>query len=167
MKKAHVWLFLGMAFLWADLGAAEAKTNRYEASGELTSVDPLYQRITVKHGVIKGFSGAGETEFVLKSSDPFGGLKKRDLVEFTVVDESGDVRVEKIKVTGQAPPKDESLKLGPAVQEVVAATGEVAKGVTAPIAPAHEVVSGAVGVTTNATGAVLDNVEGPEMKKKF
>jgi hypothetical protein len=130
-------------------------------------VDPLYSRVTIAHKAIKGFSEKTQTEFVVASAGVLEGLSKRDLVEFTFVDRSGEALVGNIKKTGQAPPKDDKLKIGQAVQDVLEATGEVAKGVTTPIPPAHGVVSGAVGATTNVTGSVLENIEGPEVKQKF
>ena len=57
--------------------------------------------------------------------------------------------------------------MGKAIQGVLVATGEAAKTMTAPVPPAHGVVSGAVGATTGATGAVIEDATLPETKQKF
>ncbi len=160
--KSIFWLSLFLVFL-ASNGYAEPK--RFEGRGEVTSVDPAYSRVTIKHGAIKGFSGDAQTEFTVSSPELLKRIEKRDLVDFTVVDDKGDVKVEKIEKTGQAPPPAK-MKMGQVVQNVLIGTGEIAKGVTTPIEPAHEVMSGAVGATTSATGSVLDNVD-TEVKKEF
>lgn len=162
MKKGT--LFLAAVFLLFP-AAVQAKT--YESKGEVTSVDPLYHRLTIRHEAIAGFASEGETEFSFESKELVTLIHKNDLVSFSFRDDGGDAVVEKIIKTGTAPPKDERLPIGKAVQDVLVATGEVAKGVTTPIEPAHEIVSNTVGATTDATGSVLDNVTGPETKQKF
>jgi Cu/Ag efflux protein CusF len=133
---------------------ALAKDGKYEGKGEVVTVDPVYGRVTLRHGAIKGFAGDGETEFFVSSPELLRGLGRRDLIDFTVVEEKGDARIEAIEKTGVAAP-EEKAGVGRVVQDVLVGTGEVAKTVTQPIAPAHEVVSGAVGATTDATGSVL------------
>ncbi len=164
MKTATIAL-LTFAFLPSIVLAAPTEKH-YQGSGEVTSVDPLYSRITIKHGPIKNFVGDEETEFFVSSTDILKGIAKRDLVDFSLVDVKGDVRVEKITKTGEAPIKEEGLPLGQAVQGALVATGEAAKTVTSPITPAHEVVSGTVGATTGATDEVLRDAN-PDVKKKF
>ncbi len=165
MKTLRSLLILCLILSGAGLTPAQAKTTEYQGKGEVISVDPPYQRLTIRHGAIKGFSGDTETEFALAASDLFNGINKRDLVEFTVVDTNGDVKIEKIKKTGEAPP-EEKTKLGKVVQDMLVTTGEVAKGVTTPIPPAHEVVSGTVGATTHVTGSVLNEADS-EVKAEF
>ena len=164
MKRTSLILLL---FLFtAGLVYAGQKLTRFETKGEVTSVDPLYSRITIKHTAIKGYSGDGEAEFFVSSPDLLKGISKGDLVTFSIADEKGDTWIDKISKTGVAAVKDEPTPLGRAVQEVLVTTGEVAKTVSSPIAPAHEVVSGAVGATTQATDSVLHDAT-PEVKKKF
>ena len=145
---------------------AASKPSTFDSSGEVTSVDPLYSRITIKHPAIKGFSGDEETEFFVNSADILKGITKKDLVNFTITDTKGDVKIEKITRTGQGPEKDESTPLGRVVQEAFVTTGEAVKTVSSPIAPAHEVVSGTIGATTGATDSVLHDAN-PDVKKKF
>ena len=164
MKKALMF-FLFLISIPALLLAA-SKETLYQGSGEVTSVDPLYSRVTIQHGAIKNFEGDTETEFFVQSPDLLKGFAKRDLVDFTLVNEKGDVRIEKITKTGQAPLKDDSVPLGRAVQGALVSTGEAVKTVSSPIEPAHEVVSGAVGATTGATDTVLHDAN-PDVKKKF
>ena len=123
--------------------------------------------MTIKHGAIKGLSGDAETEFFVTSPELLKGIAKRDLVDFVILEEKGETRIEKLKKTGEAPPQDDRSELGKAMQGALVSTGEAAKTVTSPVMPVHEVVSGAVGATTDTTGAVLDEAEIPEVKRKF
>ncbi len=163
MKKIFIFASIPL-FLISTFVYAEAK--RFNASGEVVSVDPLYSRITIKHGVIKDFAPDGETEFTLNSPDMVQGINKRDLIDFTVAQEKGAARIEKITKTGEAPFHEDKLEVGKALQDVLVVTGEAAKTVTSPITPAHEAVSSATDATTGATGAVLNDTT-TEVKKKF
>lgn len=168
MKKILA-LSLPVLFVWNTLCVLPSfadSTKRYETKGEVTSADPLYGRVTIQHDAIKGFASAGQTEFSVESAALLKNIARGDLVNFTLVDQKGDVRVSQLVKTGVAPPKDDRLKVGQAVQDVLVATGEVAKTVTSPIPPAHGVVSGAVGATTDTTGAVLKDAT-TEVKQKF
>ncbi len=164
MKK--VFVILSFLFFTPSILLAVSKETFYEGTGEVTSVDPLYSRVTIKHGAIKNFEGDAETEFFVQSPDLLKGITKRDLVSFRLVNEKGDVRIEKITKTGEAPLKDDSVPLGRVVQGVLVSTGEAVKTVSTPLAPAHEAVSGAVDATTDATDSVLHDAS-PEVKQKF
>ena len=166
MKK--VVLFSIPALICASLiltPNAFAEAKHFEGKGEVTSVDPLYSRISIKHGAIKGFAGDSTTDFPVASTKLIENLSNRDLVEFSLTDNRGDVQIDKITKVGVAEKVEES-SLGKIAQDVLVGTGEVAKGVTQPIQPVHEVVSGAVGATTGATGTVLEGSDG-EGKSKF
>lgn len=141
-----------------------AGVKRTEAKGEIVSVDSVYSSVTIKHGAIKDFSGDGETAF---TADPslLKNINKRDLVDFVITDDKGDVRLATIMKTGVAEP-EVTPKIGQVVQDVLVGTGEVAKGITSPIAPAHQLVSGAVDATTDTTGALLNDAD-TQVKKKF
>ena len=164
MKRVFVVLLF--LILTPSILCAASKETRYQGFGEVTSVDPLYSRVTIQHGAIKNFAGDAETEFFVRSIDLLKGIAKRDLVSFTLVNDKGDVRIEKLTKTGEAVLKEGSVPLGRVVQDALVATGEAAKAVSSPIAPAHEVVSGAVGATTEATDSVLHDAN-PNVKKKF
>ena len=164
MKKISIFLML--ILLSSGVSYAASHASRFESSGEVVSVDPLYNRITIKHPAIKGFSGDEATEFFAKTPAILKGISKNDLVDFTIVDEKGDTLIDKITRTGVAAPVDETLPLGRAIQDTLVATGEAAKTVTSPIMPAHDVVSGTVGATTDATDSVLHDAN-PDVKKKF
>ena len=167
MKKISSLVVFSMLLLTGSVFAAEMGKKTYEGSGEVVSVDSVYSRVTIKHAAIKGFvgGGGGETEFFVSSPVLLKNISNRDLVDFTLLDEKGDVRIEKITKTGEASAKEDNSPLGEAVQGVLSATGEVAKAVTTPVTPAHEVVSGAVGATTDTTASVLKDA--PEVKQKF
>jgi Cu/Ag efflux protein CusF len=170
MKKIPaLGLFLFLAFtaaLTASVFADSGSAKSYEARGEVVSADPLYSRVTIRHEAIKGFASAGDTEFFVESADLLKNIGRGDLVRFSFQDKKGDVRIDQLTKTGVASPKDDRLKVGQAVQDVLVATGEVAKTVTAPIPPAHGLVSGTVDATTDTTDAVLKDAT-TEVKQKF
>ncbi|MBI3252046.1 MAG: copper-binding protein [Candidatus Omnitrophica bacterium] len=166
MRKI-VSLFVFAFLLSSALNAfAETKARHFESEGEVVTVDPMYGQVTIRHDVIRDFMAGGSTSFYVTSPDLLKPIRTGDLVEFSVTDTRGDARIDKIKKVGQAPPKEDKAKLGEAVQTVIVATGELAKGVTSPIEPANQVVSGAADATSGATGSVLKDVS-PQTKKKF
>lgn len=162
--KNSFFLILAAAILVLHPQAVQA-AGTFEGEGVVESADPLYQRITIRHGGIKGFAGEGTTEFTVADASLIRNLSRRDLVKFTVNDQKNDTMITAIEKTGVEPPAEPS-KLGQIVHETLVVTGDVAKGITQPLPPAHEVVSGAVGATTDATGAVLDNAA-PDSKSQF
>lgn len=166
MRKVYLVLGFIAVILTQSICIAHAETKRYEGSGEVISADPLYSRVTIEHGPISGFSGGPETEFFVTSPAILKDISRRDLVNFVIVDQKGDARIEKIIKTGVAPEKEDGLQVGKAVQGALVSTGEAAKVIASPLPPAHEIVSGTVGVTTDATGSVLEEAN-PEVKQKF
>ncbi len=171
MKKnriSFISLSKGLPFLIFVLflsSNSEAAVKHFEGSGEVTSVDPVYSSVSIKHGAIKNFAGDGETAFTVASADLLKKINRRDLVDFTITEDRGDARIEKITRTGQAPP-EEGSKMGKVVQDVLVGTGEIAKGIASPLPPAHEAVSGVVGATTSATGSALNEAD-TKVKTKF
>jgi Cu/Ag efflux protein CusF len=168
MKKTALFILLSTLLTASFVYAADpVKSRTLNASGEVTSVDPLYGRVTIHHGAVEGFSGDTETEFVVSSPELLKGLSKRDLIDFTIEEKKGESLVTRITKTGQAPPKEEKAELGKAVQGALVSTGEAMKTVASPLPPAHEVVSGAVGATTTVTGAVVEPIDDTKMKQDF
>ncbi len=166
MKKIVSFFFL--ALVVSTLAWAKDTTKRqFQGSGEVLEVEPLYSRVQIKHGPIPGLQGGVDNLFFVDSPELLKSIQKRDLVEFTVIEEKGDARLVAIKKTGEAPPKEENTEFGKAVQGVLTTTAGVAKAVTSPLPPANEVASGALDATTDATGSVLDEAQGPEVKTKF
>ena len=165
MKKTSLVLAFFSLFLAVQTFAAESKVRRFEAKGEVVTVDPIYSKITIKHAAIKDFAGDETTEFFVASPDLVKDLTKRDLVDFEIVDTKGDAKIEKIRKTGVAP-AEEDLKLGQAVQDTLEGAGEVVKGVTEPIPPVNQLTSATVDATTNVTGAVLKDADA-DVKKSF
>ncbi|MGH7197393.1 MAG: copper-binding protein, partial [Candidatus Omnitrophota bacterium] len=102
MKKTAFFLILTVFLTVSTALAAPLKAKTIEASGEITSVDALYGRVTIHHGATEGFSGGTDTEFVVSSADLLKGLSKRDLVDFTIEEKKGEALVTKITKTGQA-----------------------------------------------------------------
>lgn len=168
MKKIAFLILFSTFLTGSAVHAADSlKSKVIEASGEITSVDSLYSRVTIHHGAIKGFSGDTETEFVVTSAGLLKGLSKRDLIDFTIEEKRGEALITKITKTGQAPPKEDKAELGKAVQGALVSTGEAMKTVASPIPPAHGIVSGAVGATTAVTGAVVEPIDDTKMKQAF
>ncbi|MCG3176078.1 MAG: hypothetical protein MOGMAGMI_01017 [Candidatus Omnitrophica bacterium] len=157
--------FLLIVTLLVGSLSATAYAATYEGEGAVESADPLYARITIRHGNIKDFAGAGTTEFFVASPELLRNIARKDLIKFTVADDKGNVAVTAIEKTGVEPPA-EPAKLGQIIQETLQVTGDVAKGITEPLPPAHEVVSAAAGATTDATGAVLEGAA-PDAKSEF
>lgn len=156
-RRSLVLPILSLALL-AAAPTVHARDGRFEGKGEVVTVDPAYGRITIEHSAIKGFAPADESTFSVADKALLKEINRRDLVDFTVVETRGDVKLEKIVKTGVAEP-EETAKVGKVVQEVIYGTGQVAKAVTTPVPPAHGVMSGAVDATTGATGAVLENAD--------
>ena len=169
MKKSlALFLLISALALQASPMFAADKIKRYQGTGEVTNVDPLYGQITIKHGEIKGFvAGGNETLFFVVSKELLKNIHKKDLVDFSIVEVKGDAQIDQIEKIGVAPDEKEGMQVGDAVQSVLMATGEAAKAVTSPIQPAHEATSATTDATTNTTGAVLENATLPETKKKF
>ena len=166
MKINHMFpaLFFLISLFIVNPTIADAKT--FNGKGEIVTVDPVYGRVTIQHGPIAGLAGDEETEFFVTSPDLLKNLGKRDLVDFEITEEKGETKINKITKTGIAPEEDDRLPLGNAVQGALETTGEVAKTVTEPIAPAHEVVKGATDTTTSATKSLLKD-QSNEVKQKF
>lgn len=165
MKK-YFWLVLFFCFSLAFPLNAVAETKTFEGKGEIISADPLYGRVTIHHNAIKGFAGNEDTEFVVRSKDLLNNLGKHDLVDFSLEESGSNAEIVKINKTGVAPAVDAGLPVGKMAQDILVATGEAAKTVTTPIEPAHQMVTGAFGATTDATGTVLKDAKS-EVKQKF
>lgn len=156
MKKMIVPAVLFLLFV-ATVALSAEKARRFEGAGEVLSVDPLYSRITIEHGAIKDFSGDGKSEFFVTEPSLLKDVSKRDLVSFSLVDEKGDVRIDKIERTGVAEPRgDGTIKINDAARAVIGATGEVARTVTQPIAPVHEGVRSATGAAEEVSNTALE-----------
>ncbi len=165
MKKAFILTGLFSMFMTQIIFAADTAPKKFSASGQVITVDPVYSQVTIRHGAIKDFAGDTDTEFYAASGDLLKNIQKDDLVDFEFTDTKGDVKIDKITKTGVALPEVEK-PLGTAVQEVLEGAGDVVKGVTSPITPAHEVAGGVMDATTGATSNVLTDAS-PEQKTKF
>lgn len=166
MKKFFTFFILFTIMGGTAFAADNSQVKRFHGTGEVTSVDPMYSRITIQHDPISGFISDPVTEFSVKSPDLLKKISKSDLVSFDIEDNKGDVVIVKIERTGQAPAKQEGVLLGQAAQEVLEGAGQVVKTVASPIAPVGEVANATADATTNTTGSVL-NEASPEFKKKF
>ena len=165
MKKILLFSFISFLSIVLPVSAAESKIRQFHGSGEVLTVDPVYSRITIQHKAIKDFSGDRDSEFFVQPAGLLKGIEKGDLVEFDLTDTKGDVKIDKIQKTGVALPHSDTVPLGQAVHDVLEGTGNVVKGVTEPLAPAHEVAKGATSIT-DATGDALREGDS-QLKSKF
>ena len=165
MKKVLLFFFISFLSIVLPLSAAESKIRQFHGSGEVLTVDPVYSQVTLRHKAIKDFSGDRASEFFVESQDMLKGIEKGDLVEFDLTDTKGDVKIDKIEKTGVAQSKSEDVPLGRAAHDVLEGAGNIVKGVTEPLPPAHEVAKGATSVT-DATGDALQSGD-PELKSRF
>ena len=162
MKKTALLAFLSF-FLTSSLYAADA-VRHFKASGEVSTVDPVYSQVTIEHHAIRGLAGSGVTEFYVSEAALLKGISTGDLVDFEITDTKGDVKIGKITKTGVAPPKEEGLPIGEAVQQTLHGTGEVLKTVTSPLPPVSEAIGGAVDATASASDP---KVQDGELKQKI
>ena len=167
MKKiSGFFLLFSLIFMPLSYAADKAGTQIFHGTGEVTSVDPVYSRITINHAPIKGFPGDAETEFVVKSASLLKKISKSDLVSFDLEEKNGDAQIVNIEKTGEAPPKEDGIPLGRAAQGVLEGAGQVVKTVASPIAPLGEVANATADATTNTTGTVLKDAD-TKVKTKF
>ena len=165
MKKVLIFTLISFFLFCQASFAANSKVRQFHGGGEVLTVDPVYSQVTIRHSAIKDLALDSETQFFVSSPVLLKGIRTGDLVEFDITDNKGEVIIEKIEKTGVAPPKNEGTALGQAVHDVLQGTGEVVRGVTEPLPPAHEVAKG-VTSATDATGDALRD-SAPEAKTKF
>ena len=165
MKKVLIFSFISFFCLCQPSFAADAQLRQFHGDGEVLTVDPVYSQVTIEHAPIKDFPSGNGFEFFVTSPELLKGIQRGDLVEFDVTDTKGDVKITKIEKTGVAAPKEDGTPLGQAVSDVLHGTGDVVKGVTAPIPPVYEVAKSATTVTDAGGDAVSD--ASPEVKSKF
>lgn len=165
MKKSFFVACFFIFFLQTFGFSAESQPKTFHGRGEVTSVSPLFSRITIDHETIKDFAGTGNTEFSVNSKNLITNINTGDLVEFDIADSRGDVQIIKITKTGVAVPK-EGVPVGSAVQGAIESTGQAVNTITKPIQPVNEVANSAMGATTQTTGSVLDGAD-TQTKNKF
>ena len=165
MKKVLLFSFISFFSIVLPAHAAQSKMHQFHGTGGVLTVDPVYSQVTLRHKAIKDFSGDRDSEFFVKSPELLKGIEKGDLVEFDLTDTKGDVKIDKIQKTGVASPQSDTVPLGQAVHDVLQGTGNVVKGVTEPLPPAHEVARGATSIT-DATGDALKEGDS-QLKTKF
>ena len=163
MKKAHFY-FLFLSLFISLPSAAADKT--FQGSGEVVSADPLYSRVTIETGAIKGYSAGGKNEFVVSSADLLKDISAHDLVDFEISEVKGEARIDKITKTGVAADADDGTPIGKAVQEVLTGTGQAVKTVTTPITPVGAAIGGVVGDATESTGNMVSDAKS-DVKRKF
>ena len=169
MKKSFAFFFLFLLIQTPIIYADNAQVKTFHSEGEVTSVDPVYSRVTIQHAPIKGLTGDMETEFVVKSSDLLKKISRSDLVSFDIENNQGNYEIVKIEKTGVAPPKEEGVPLGQAAKDVFDGAGKVVQTVAAPIAPVSEAAGGAINSAGEAVSGTQPRVNdgNVESKAKF
>ncbi len=127
MKKTAVFAFLAFFLTLPPSHAFEA-VRQFKASGEVRTVNPVSSQVTIEHGTIKGLAGEGVTEFYVSDVAILKDIAKSDLVDFEITDTKGDVRITHITKTGVAPPREEGIPVGEALQQTFQGVGQAAKG---------------------------------------
>jgi Cu/Ag efflux protein CusF len=163
MNKTAVFAFLAFFLTSPMLHAAEA-VRHFQASGEVRTVDPVYSQVTIEHGVIKGLAHDGVTEFYVTDPAMLKGISTGDLVDFEITDTKGDVKIDRILKTGTAPPREEGIPVGEALQQTFQGVGDIAGAVTAPIPPVSESIGGATRSTVESTDP---RIQDGEVKQKL
>ena len=149
MKKTAISVLFLLIFNISLCHAGE-RVRHFDAYGEVLSVDPISSQFTVRHRGIKGLEGSGDTQFYVTDAAMLKGIEKHNLVELDLVETRGDLKVEKITVTGQALPQEEGVPLGQAVQDTLQGTGQVLKTLTSPLPAVSDAVGGAADSTADA-----------------
>lgn len=149
-------LFLPL-FILVNASALYAAATASHGSGEVTDVDSIAGRVTLKE----------QGEFSVTDSSLLKNINRRDLVDYALEDDKRDARINKITKTGEAPVEDDGLPIGKAMQDVLNATGETAKFVTSPITPVHDTAGEAVNSVTGGTGEMVSEAKGPRTKQNF
>ena len=157
MKKALFYFLFLSLFIAPSSYAAEAKT--FHGSGEVVTTDPLYSRITIDSGAIKGYSAGGKNEFIVSSASLLKNLSARDLVEFDITENKGGSEITKITKTGVAEEKDERSPISKAAGDLLSGTGQAVKTVTTPITPVGAAFGEVIGSTTEATGNLVSEAK--------
>ncbi len=166
MKKFLLGMFFfSLTCLPLSYAANESGVSHFHGEGTVTSVEPVYSRITIEHLPIKGFASANTTSFAVSSPTLLKKISTSDLVSFDIEDTNGDAQIVKIERTGQALPIEDGLPLGRAAQDLLEGAGAVVKTVASPIAPVSEVANATTDATTNATGSVLNDGKADGMTK--
>ena len=100
-------LALAYAVLAATLMSACAQKKpderRYPLHGQVLSVEPDRQLVTIKHDDIKGFMPAMTMPYQVEEAKALGGLAPGDLIDATLVVFSNGAHLTTIKKVGQAP----------------------------------------------------------------
>ena len=164
MKNQPIVLSVLFSLLFAAVNSFAAE--EISGKGQVRSVDPLYGRLTIKHDAIRGLAESGEHEYTVASPDLLKDLARRDLVDFKVKVDKSNQEITAIEKTGVAPPENDGLPVGQAVQGALESTAGAAQSLTSPIPPAHGFVAATTNATTEVTGSVLDDAT-TEVKKKF
>ena len=77
--------------------AAAVQPHSYQGVGVVTGLDPKLPGIKINHDDIAGLMPAMEMEFAVKEVALLDGLAVNDRIDFTIVDNTGEMTVTAIK----------------------------------------------------------------------
>ena len=77
--------------------AAAVQTNSYQGVGVVKSINPKAPAIEIDHGDIEGLMPAMQMEFPVTDAALLNGISVNDRIDFTIVNNAGDMRVTAIK----------------------------------------------------------------------
>ena len=77
--------------------AAAVQANSYQGVGVVKSLNPKLPAIEIDHEEVVGLMPAMQMEFPVTEASLLNGLAVNDRVDFTVVDEAGQMRITAIK----------------------------------------------------------------------
>lgn len=96
-------LLAALPLILVTCNDADRGTRRYELKGQILTVRPETNEILVKHEDIKGFMPAMTMPYAVTNGDELKGLAAGDLIDATLVVETGRAYLQQIRKTGAAP----------------------------------------------------------------
>ena len=77
--------------------AAAVQTNSYQGVGVVKSINAKQPAIEIDHGDIEGLMPAMQMEFPVSDASLLNGIAVNDRIEFTIVNNAGEMKVTAIK----------------------------------------------------------------------
>ena len=77
--------------------AAAVQSNAYQGVGEVKSLNPKLPAIEIDHEEVVGLMPAMQMEFPVTDVSLLNGLAVNDRVDFTIVDNKGEMKITAIK----------------------------------------------------------------------
>ena len=98
MRRFSSFIFLAILCFGAGCHAPASDVKRYPLKGEIISVDPAKNLITIKHGEIPGLMPAMTMQYQFPDGEPVGMLKPGDHITAVLVIGENVGHLERIEV---------------------------------------------------------------------